>query len=105
MAPSAVHTGSFPLFCNKCGRQLPDGSVFCNFCGAQQGVIPQAPAPAAPGYPPQAPGMPGAPMGPPVGQPYNPNAPVQQMAAPPMPMNLKCTSCGAPLKPSAGLAL
>ncbi|MFA5896851.1 MAG: zinc-ribbon domain-containing protein [Thermoplasmata archaeon] len=107
MAPSAVHTGSFPLFCNKCGRQLPDGSVFCNFCGAQQGVIPQAAQPGmapgmAPGMPPQAPGMPPqAPMG----QPYNPNAPVQQMAAPPMPMSLKCSSCGGPLKPSAGLAL
>lgn len=50
------------MFCNKCGRQLPDGSVFCNFCGAQQGVIPQATQA-------QAPGVPGAPMGQPMGQP------------------------------------
>lgn len=40
-----------------------------------------------------------------MGQAYNPNAPVQQIAAPPMPQNLKCNSCGGPLKPSAGLAL
>ncbi len=76
--------------------------MFCNFCGAQQGVIPGAPAQAPGGYPPQAPGMPQlAPMG----QPYSPAAPVQPTAAPPMPMNLKCNSCGAPLTPSAGLAL
>ena len=85
------------LFCNKCGRQLPDGSVFCNFCGAQQGVIPQAAGT------PQAPGMP--PPGAQMGQPYNPAAPVQPIAAPAMPQNLKCNSCGAPLKPSSGLAL
>ena len=24
------------MYCNKCGRQLPDNSQFCNFCGAQQ---------------------------------------------------------------------
>lgn len=84
------------MFCNKCGRQLPDGSVFCNFCGAQQGVIPQAGgAPAAPGMPPQAA----------MGQAYNPSAPVQQITPPAMPQNLKCNSCGGPLKPSAGLAL
>ena len=70
--------------------------MFCNFCGAQQGVIPQAAgAPVAPGMPQQAPGA----------QAYNPAAPVQQVAAPVMPQNLKCNSCGAPLKPSSGLAL
>ncbi len=21
------------MFCNKCGKEIPDGSVFCNFCG------------------------------------------------------------------------
>ncbi len=86
------------MFCNKCGRQLPDGSVFCNFCGSQQGVIPQATQA-------QAPGVPGAPMGQPMGQPYNPSAPVQSAAPPPMPASMKCSSCGAPLKPSAGLAI
>jgi hypothetical protein len=82
--------------------------VFCNLCGARQGVV--APAqggqpgaqPVAPGYPAQAPGTPGAT---PMGQPYNPNVPVQQVAPRPMPQNLKCNSCGAPMKPSAGLAL
>ncbi len=71
--------------------------MFCNFCGAQQGVIPQAAgAPVAPGMP--APGATG-------GQPYNPAVAVQQAAPPPMPQNLKCNSCGAPLKPSSGLAV
>lgn len=22
------------MFCNKCGKQIPDGSAFCSFCGA-----------------------------------------------------------------------
>jgi len=40
-----------------------------------------------------------------MGQPYNPSAPVQAAAPPPMPQNFKCNSCGGPMKPSAGLAL
>src|SRR2546428_4403207 len=40
-----------------------------------------------------------------MGQPYNPNAPVQQVRAPAMPQCLKCSSCGAPLTPGSGLAL
>lgn len=85
------------MFCNKCGRQLPDGSVFCNFCGAQQGVIPQA-APGgapAPGVPPQAA----------AGQPYNPAAVPPPAPTPAGPQSWKCNSCGGPLKPSAGLAV
>lgn len=27
------------MFCQKCGKEIPDGSVACNFCGAS--VIPQ----------------------------------------------------------------
>src|SRR3989339_1654237 len=23
------------MFCTKCGKQIPDGSAFCTFCGAQ----------------------------------------------------------------------
>ncbi len=71
--------------------------MFCNFCGAQQGVIPQAAgAPVAPGM--AAQGVPGV-------QAYNPAAPVPPAAATAMPQNLKCNSCGAPLKPSTGLAV
>lgn len=40
-----------------------------------------------------------------MGPAYNPGAPVQHAAPPPMPQSLKCNSCGAPMKPSAGLAL
>ena len=71
-----------------------DGSVFCNLCGAKQGVV----------VPTQAP-QPGGAGGQTMGQPYNPSAPVQSVAAPPMPQNFKCNSCGGPMKPSAGLAL
>ncbi|WP_303834611.1 zinc ribbon domain-containing protein [Ruminococcus flavefaciens] len=24
------------MYCNKCGQMIPDGSVFCNSCGAKQ---------------------------------------------------------------------
>jgi hypothetical protein len=95
------------LFCNQCGGRIADGSVFCNLCGAKQGVVvpAQGPAPGvpqpAPGYPGVAPGVPGAQMG----QPYNPNVPAQSVAAPPMPQSFKCSSCGGPMQPSAGLAL
>jgi len=86
------------VFCQKCGKQIPDGAVFCNFCGAQQGVVAQGPA--------QAPGAPQAPPG-----AYLPQTPPGQAAAPQQayaPANvkdLKCSSCGAPLKPTGGLSL
>src|SRR5947208_15351531 len=103
---SPVRIGGLPLFCNQCGGRIADGSVFCNLCGAKQGVV--APAqvapgvPPAPGYPGQAPGVP---AGTPLGQPYNPNAPVQQARPPSMPQSTKCSSCGGPLSPGSGLAL
>lgn len=62
---------------------------------------PQPGMPVAPGYPGQAPGVPAATAA----TPYNPNAPVQAVAAAPMPQSLRCNSCGAPMTPSAGLAL
>src|SRR2546428_7710862 len=40
-----------------------------------------------------------------MGQPYNPNAPVQQARPPSMPQSMKCSSCGGPLSPGSGLAL
>jgi uncharacterized membrane protein YvbJ len=27
------------MFCQKCGKEIPDGSVACNFCGAPLVVI------------------------------------------------------------------
>ena len=23
------------MYCNKCGKQLADGSIFCNYCGVK----------------------------------------------------------------------
>jgi len=86
------------VFCQKCGKQIPDGAVFCNFCGGQQGVVAQAPT-APPGAPPGYPGQ--APAG-----PYPPQAPAApQVVAPAGSKDLKCASCGAPLKPTGGLTL
>lgn len=28
------------MYCNKCGKPIPDGSTFCNSCGAPQGQRP-----------------------------------------------------------------
>ncbi len=93
------------MFCQKCGKQIPDGAVFCNFCGGQQGVVAQAPPQAAPQYPGAPPGYPG--QAPPA--PYPPQA-APQAAAPPAyasagAKDLKCSACGAPLKPTGGLSL
>ena len=34
------------MFCSNCGKEIPEGTVFCSFCGANQGSAPtQAPAP------------------------------------------------------------
>ena len=93
------------MFCQKCGKQIPDGATFCNFCGGQQGVVAQAPtAPAYPGAPP-APGYPG--QAPPGYPPQQPAAPPAHPAAyaPAGTTDLKCSSCGAPLKPQSGLTL
>ncbi|MEM0129401.1 MAG: zinc ribbon domain-containing protein [Thermoplasmata archaeon] len=70
------------MFCIKCGAQLPDGAKFCLSCGAA------VPAGAAGGG--------GAGAAPSSGPPPLAPAGVQE---------LKCPSCGAPLKPSFGEAV
>ena len=30
------------MFCSSCGKQLSDGSKFCNFCGATQTIVADA---------------------------------------------------------------
>ena len=35
------------MFCEKCGKEIPDGSVFCEFCGAAVGTAVAAVVPAA----------------------------------------------------------
>ena len=65
------------MFCNNCGKQLPDGSAFCDGCGAPLNApAPQvAPAPQAPmGQPP----MQGYQVPPPTGVPYPGYAPEPQ---------------------------
>lgn len=32
------------MFCTKCGKQIPDDALFCNYCGAAVEVIPKEPA-------------------------------------------------------------
>ena len=37
------------MYCFKCGKEIPDSSAFCPFCGTRQESVPQAAAgPAAP---------------------------------------------------------
>ncbi len=77
------------MFCNQCGGRIADGSVFCNLCGAKQGVVMPAAQPGVASGVPQAP----APMA------------QSQAMPPPMPQSLKCTSCGASLEPPSGTAV
>ncbi|HLB67950.1 MAG TPA: hypothetical protein VJN63_05745 [Thermoplasmata archaeon] len=80
--------------------------MFCNLCGARQGVVVPAQGPA-PGMPPApvAPGVPGPAYGAQPGYPPQSSVATAAAAPPPLPQNFKCNSCGAPMKPSAGLAL
>ncbi|MBR7040265.1 MAG: zinc-ribbon domain-containing protein [Clostridia bacterium] len=32
------------MFCIKCGKEVPEGAVFCPFCGQKQGAPAEAPA-------------------------------------------------------------
>lgn len=34
------------MYCNQCGNQIPDGSRFCSFCGANLTAVQSAPQPA-----------------------------------------------------------
>ncbi|MBR6498859.1 MAG: zinc-ribbon domain-containing protein [Clostridia bacterium] len=36
------------MFCTKCGKELPEGAVFCPFCGQKQGTPAETPASPAP---------------------------------------------------------
>ncbi len=76
------------MFCNQCGGRIADGSVFCNLCGARQGVV--APAGGASVAAPQQVVV---------------QVPAPAAAPPPMPQSLKCNSCGASLQPPSGTAV
>ena len=36
------------MFCNQCGKQIPDGSRFCNHCGVSQTAVQSAPVQSDP---------------------------------------------------------
>jgi len=72
------------MYCMKCGSQVPDGAQFCMRCGSPVGGMG--------GVPPPPPPPTGAPA-PPASSPVIAAAGVQE---------LKCPSCGAPIKPSFG---
>ncbi len=71
------------IYCTKCGTQLPDDARFCAKCGAAIGGVPGG-APAAAAAPTAAGATPSVTIAP---------AGVQE---------LKCPSCGAPIKPEFG---
>lgn len=45
------------ITCSSCGAQNPDGTAFCEDCGAELSAAPQAPAPAQPEAAPAAPSV------------------------------------------------
>jgi DNA-directed RNA polymerase subunit RPC12/RpoP len=72
------------MFCMKCGNQMPDNAQFCPRCGTPvtaAGGAPAAPPPPPPSASGSSPSVVVAPSG------------VQE---------LKCPSCGAPIKPTFG---
>ena len=73
------------MFCPKCGKELPDGALFCAGCGAKLEAAPQAAE--QPQYqPPQQPQQPQQPQYQQPQQPqYQPAQPQQQYFAPPQP--------------------
>lgn len=74
------------IYCTKCGTQLPDDSRFCVKCGA---TIPGAGGAAPAGAPSSTTSVP----------------PAAPTIAPAGAQELKCPSCGAPIKPTFGDAV
>ena len=68
------------MFCDKCGQQLPDDAVFCSKCGNKVSGGTATPTQSQNGQ----------------------QGSAKQVIAPPSVQELKCPSCGAPLKPSLG---
>lgn len=74
------------MFCNQCGKEIPDDTTFCPYCGAKQESIEAAPAAAQPVEPVQP--MPEQQAAQPVQQPVQPipqpvqPTPEQQTAQP-----------------------
>jgi len=87
------------MFCQSCGKQVPDGQAFCSYCGAPQPQEPQAPvAQAAP--------VQADPVAQPVVQPAP--QPVAQPVAQPAPVTVAQAAPvveAAPEKQSNGVAV
>ena len=87
------------MFCQSCGKQVPDGQAFCSYCGAPQPQEPQAPvAQAAP--------VQAEPVAQPVVQPAP--QPVAQPVAQPAPVTVAQAAPvveAAPEKQSNGVAV
>ena len=64
------------MFCINCGKQIPDESAFCQYCGSAVNAVPQAPQQQV-----VAP-MPAAPQYMPAPQPMAPQQATPQYAAP-----------------------
>ena len=87
------------MFCQSCGKQVPDGQAFCSYCGAPQPQEPQAPVAQA--TPVQA-----KPVAQPVVQPAP--QPVAQPVAQPAPVTVAQAAPvveAAPEKQSNGVAV
>ena len=87
------------MFCQSCGKQVPDGQAFCSYCGAPQPQEPQAPVAQA--TPVQA-----EPVAQPVVQPAP--QPVAQPVAQPAPVTVAQAAPvveAAPEKQSNGVAV
>jgi hypothetical protein len=75
--------------CSQCGKEIPDDSDFCTYCGAETGVAGAAAAAQPPQQPPAAPPPqgqappppPGGAAPPPPGQPPPPGAPEKKRSA------------------------
>lgn len=87
------------MFCAKCGKQIPDGSAVCPFCGAPM-AAPQAPqaAPVAPQAPQAAPAAPQTGYAvPPVAPVYAPVAPKEKKPVNKLPIIIGAIAAAAVL--------
>lgn len=81
------------MFCQSCGKQIPDDSVFCRFCGHRQEEIKPVPVPSAP---PPAP--------PPIKLIVPTEAPAPRRAEPSAPVSIAAPAKATPVVPTTPVA-